>query len=98
MEVKKLRIFGDSEIVVKQVKNQIRYISAHLLSYRNRVRELLRAFDEYSINFVPHNKNSAVDLLASVASKLIPSDDFPDTTFYVHLIFRPFVPINISNF
>lgn len=37
-------------------------------------------------------------MLANVASKLIPSDDFPDTTFSVQLIFKPSIPDNVSNF
>ena len=45
--VRKIQIFGDSEIIIKQVKNQIHYLSAHLLNYRDKVRELLKSFDEF---------------------------------------------------
>ncbi len=48
--VSKIQIFGDSEIVVKQVKNQMHRISSHILSYLDKVRELLKAFDEFLVN------------------------------------------------
>ena len=81
--VSKIQIFGDSEIVVKWVRNQIHCISPHLLSYREKVREFLKNFDECSINYVPRSQNSAADLLANVASKLIPSNDLTSTVFSV---------------
>ena len=84
--------------MVKQVKNQIHCISSHLLNYKNWVRELLKYFDEFSINSIPRNQNSVADLLANVSSKLIPLDDLMTTCFSVQLLFRPSVLDNITNF
>ncbi len=96
--VSKIQIYGDSKIVAKQVINQIHCISPHLLSYRDKVRELLRNFDECSIDYVPRNQNYAANLLANVASKLIPSTNLTTTAFSVQLLFRPSVPDNVTNF
>jgi len=68
LRVRKIKFFGDSKMVVRQVKNQIHYVSTHLLNYRNKVREQLKMFDEFSINSAPRNQNFAADLLANVAS------------------------------
>jgi hypothetical protein len=42
-------------------------------------------------------KNSSVDLLANVDSRLIPPEDFSPNRLFVELIFQPFVPNNITN-
>jgi hypothetical protein len=41
--------------------------------------------------------NSEADILANVASKLCPSDDFSHDIFFVELIYRSSIPDNITN-
>ncbi len=81
--VREIQIFGDSEIVVWQVKNQIHYFSMHLLNYRNKVHKLFKLVDEISIQSIPCNQNSMADLLANIASKLIPLHDLMTMSFFV---------------
>jgi len=59
---------------------------------------LLKSFDEFVIESIPRNQNSGADLLANVASKLIPAMEMPTNAFYVQLLFRPSIPDNITNF
>ena len=47
--------------------------------------------------FVPRFQNQEAYLLANVASKLIPSENFTPDFFSVELIFRPSIPDNIFN-
>jgi hypothetical protein len=42
-------------------------------------------------------QNASADLLANVASKLIPPEDFSPDRFSVELIFRPSIPDNVTN-
>jgi hypothetical protein len=42
-------------------------------------------------------QNASTDLLENVASKLIPPKYFTPNRFFVELVFRPFVPDNITN-
>ena len=42
LKVSNLRVFGDSEIIVKQIRNQINCISPHLKAYQNEVWDLLK--------------------------------------------------------
>lgn len=90
-------MFGDSEIVIKQVRNTIHCLSNHLKHYQSLVQELLSHFLTFNISPIPRSQNAAVDLLANVASKLLPSEDYSLDRFLVELIFRPSIPDNVTN-
>ena len=92
-----LKVFGDSEIVIKQVRNTIHCISSHLKHYQSLVQELISQFLAFNISPVPRSQNAAADLLANVASKLLSSEDYCPDRFSVELIFRPLIPDNVTN-
>ncbi|MER8145819.1 reverse transcriptase-like protein, partial [Acinetobacter baumannii] len=71
-----LKVLGDSEIIVKQVRNAIHFLSIHLKHYQSLVQELTSHFLAFNISSIPRSQNSAADLLANVASKLLPSEDY----------------------
>jgi len=60
-------IRGDSELIVKQVRGEYDASDPALRERRVRVRELLDAFDTWSIEHVPREINSRADELASDA-------------------------------
>jgi hypothetical protein len=97
MNVQNLIVFGDSEIVVRQVKNSIHCLSPHLKSYQSEVWNLMNKFSAFNINSIPRLNNSEADLLANVASKLFPTEVLSPNSFSVELLFRPSVPDNITN-
>ena len=68
-------MFGDSEIIVKQIRNQIHCISPHLKSYQSEVWDLLKKFEAFNIVSIPRLKNAADDLLATSAVRLVPSNN-----------------------
>ena len=90
-------MYGYSEIIVKQVRNLIHYISNRLTMYQQEVWDLLPAFSSFNICSIPHHLNVDVDLLANVAFQLIPSENFEPNAFFVELIYRPSVPENVTN-
>ena len=92
-KVKSLKVYGDSEIIVKQVQNTIHCLSAHLKGYQNEVWDLLMNFDAFNIVSIPRLKNVATDLLATSAASLFPTNN----RCSIELIFRPAVPDNITN-
>eukprot|EP00253_Pinus_taeda_P013068 PITA_13068 len=96
-KVQYLKVFGDSEIIVKQVRNTIHCLSNHLKHYQSLVQELTSHFLAFNISSIPRSQNSAADLLANVASKLLPSEDYSPDRFLVELIFRPSIPDNVTN-
>ena len=68
-------MFGDSEIIVKQIRNQIHCINPHLKAYQNEVWDLLKCFNAFNIVSIPRLKNAAADLLATSAANLVPTNN-----------------------
>ena len=97
LKVQYLKVFGDSEIVIKQVRNAIHFLSSHLKHYQSLVQELTSQFLAFNISSIPRSQNLATDLLANVASKLLPSEDYSPDRFSVELLFRPSIPDNVIN-
>jgi ribonuclease HI len=97
MNIQNLVVFGDSEIVVRQVRDSIHCLSPHLKSYQSEVWSLMNKFSAFNINSIPRLNNAEADLLANVASKLLPAEGLSPNAFSVELLFRPSVPDNITN-
>jgi len=93
LKANNLKVFGDSEIIVKQIRNQIHCISPHLKAYQNEVWDLLKCFNTFNIVSIPRLKNAAAHLLATSAARLVPSNN----RCSVELLFRPSVPDMITN-
>ena len=93
LKVSNLKVFGDSEIVVKQIRNQIHCVSPHLKAYQNEVWDLLKCFHAFNIISIPRMKNAAADLLATSAARLVPTNN----RCSIELLFRPSVPDMITN-
>jgi ribonuclease HI len=73
MSIQNLVVFGDSEIVVRQVRNSIHCLTPHLKCYQSEVWSLINKFSAFNINSIPRSSNAEEDLLANVASKLLPA-------------------------
>ena len=65
LKVENLKVYGDSEIIVKQIRNQIHCISPHLKAYQNEVWDLLKSFYAFNIVSIPRLKDAAADLLST---------------------------------
>ena len=87
LDIKYIQVFGDSEIVVRQVRNTIHYLSNHLKHYQSLVQYLISHFVAFNISPIPRLQNANSDLLANVASKLIPLEDFSPDRFSNEIIF-----------
>ena len=64
---KHIIIEGDSKLVINQVKGAWKINKAHLKRLHAQVIKELSKFDSYALNWIPRNKNSAADELASKA-------------------------------
>jgi ribonuclease HI len=53
LKEEKIKVFGDSEIIVRQVRNTIHCLSSHLKNYQSEVWELIKSFTAFNINIVP---------------------------------------------
>ncbi|XP_057745163.1 uncharacterized protein LOC130963029 [Arachis stenosperma] len=67
--VKNVEIFGDSQLVVRQVSFEYRCVSENLRKYFNVATELLSKFDSVIVRHVPRELNQEANELAQIASR-----------------------------
>jgi ribonuclease HI len=97
LDVKELKVFRDSEIIVRQVRNTIHCNSPHLKNYQQEVNRIIECFEAFNITVIPREKNILANSLATDASRLSPLEDYEASRFTVELLYKPSVPNNISN-
>ena len=95
LNVKELKVFGDYEIIVRQVNNTIHCNSLHL--YQQEVHRLIEHFEAFNSIMIPREKNILANSLAFSSSSLSPLEDYEASRFTVKLLYKPSVPNNISN-
>ena len=71
--VDKIRVFTDSELVVRSVLDDIRLRSSEHRKLRDRARRLYGGFPDRELTWVPREMNSEADLLASAALPIRPT-------------------------
>ena len=74
--VKELKVFVDSEIIIRQVINTIHFNSPHLKNYQQEVHRLIEHFEAFDITTIPRTKIILADSLATNASRLSPLEDY----------------------
>ena len=93
LKVENLKVYGDFEIIVKQIQKQIHCISPHLKSYQNEVWDLLTNFYAFNVVSIPKLKNAETYLLATSVARLVPSNN----KCSIELLFKSSVPDMITN-
>jgi ribonuclease HI len=76
LNVKELKVFGDSKIIIRQVRNMIHCNSPHLKNYQQEVHRLIERFEVFNITAIPRAKNTLSDSLATTASRVSPLEDY----------------------
>jgi hypothetical protein len=97
LKAKKIKFFGDIEIIIRHVRNKIHYLSSHLKNNQHEVWELIKSFDAFNINHVPSSLNSHVDLFTNAVARHIPSENLLPDTFSMELLYKPSIPNNVTN-
>ena len=92
-----MKVFGDSEIIVRKVRNTIHCNSPHLKNYQQEVHRLIDHFEAFNITVIPKAKNIIANSLAIDASRLSPLEYYEASSFTVELLYKPSVPNNKSN-
>jgi ribonuclease HI len=65
--VRKIQVFADSELLVRQLNGQYRVKAAHLLPLWQEAGQALQGFETYTISHVPRELNYLADRLANGA-------------------------------
>ncbi|KAJ1387521.1 Ribonuclease H-like superfamily [Sesbania bispinosa] len=69
LEVKRLHIPGDSNLVVKQIKGEYGVKEASLTMYREEAARIMNLFKEVEIQHIPRAENKHANVLATLSSK-----------------------------
>ncbi len=97
MKIQHLKVQGDSELVVPQVRNIYQTMNVRLRSYRNEVWDIIKNFFlVFSITFIPRNLNERAYSLAIAASNFRITS-LPKLRYEVEVRHHPFILDNIKH-
>jgi ribonuclease HI len=97
LNIKNLEVYGDAELIVKQVNRQ--YLARHprLRAYRNCAWDLMEIFfSSVNIHFIPRAENLHADALAKAASTFSPPTTFK-LKYHIEIRYKPSIPDNIRH-
>ncbi|XP_052487959.1 uncharacterized protein LOC128041702 [Gossypium raimondii] len=69
-KIKTLEVYGDSALVIYQLKGGWEKRDLKLISYRKLVLELTEEFDDIAFHYLPRDENQMADILATLASMI----------------------------
>jgi ribonuclease HI len=97
MGIKEIEIFGDTELIIQQVRNAYRANNPRLRNYKNEVWDLIDSFFlAFNISFIPRGENTSSDSLVVSASFLkVPLP--PMVKYDVEMRHRPSIPDNVKH-
>ena len=97
MGIQFLSVFGDSELIIRQIKNWCQTKHPRLRSYRNEVWDLVENyFEAFNLHFIPREENKMVDSLAVAASTFKPPIN-PILRYEIELRYRHSIPDNVKH-
>eukprot|EP00256_Glycine_max_P058084 XP_014626093.1 uncharacterized protein LOC106796964 [Glycine max] len=82
-DVKLLKVYGDSALVIRQLKGEWETRDSKLIPYQTHILRLAKYFDDISFHHIPREENQMADALATLASmfQLAPHGDLPYIEF-----------------
>ena len=96
MKARNISVFGDSELVIRQVEGVYHMKDVRMTAYRNIVLDLLENFQSYSFIVKTRDQNSIIDsLVVSASLFIIPMHS--NEKYEIEVLHRPAIPDNIIN-
>ena len=68
INVKLLKVYGDSALVIHQLRGECETRDRKFILYQNYIKKLVEFFDDVSFHHVPREENQMADALATLAS------------------------------
>ncbi|KAG8480467.1 hypothetical protein CXB51_024656 [Gossypium anomalum] len=68
--IKSLEVYGDSALVIYQLRGEWETRDSKLINYRRLVLGLVEEFDDITFNYLPREENQMADALATLASMI----------------------------
>lgn len=94
---KKFFVYGNSDLVIKQVKGEHQTKHPRMKAYRNFFLDILKTFSEYTLSLICRTQNVIVDSIATIAS-MVKIHIHSNPKYSVHVKHRPIVPDNMIFF
>ena len=94
LQARKVYIYGDSELIINQVKGRYQAKHPRLRSYIDLVLDLLESFKEYHLSVIPRKENVIVDAMV-VSSSVFKIPIYPNKKYEIEIKHRPVVPDNV---
>ncbi|XP_016667349.1 uncharacterized protein [Gossypium hirsutum] len=69
-KIKVLEVYGDSALVIYQLRGELETRDSKLINYRGIMLGLIEEFDDISFNYLPRDENQMADALATLASMI----------------------------
>ncbi|XP_052487988.1 uncharacterized protein LOC128041727 [Gossypium raimondii] len=69
-KIKVLKVYGDSALVIYQLKREWETRDTKLINYKELVLELIDEFDDITFSYLPREENQMADALATLASMI----------------------------
>ncbi|XP_056175787.1 uncharacterized protein LOC130140444 [Syzygium oleosum] len=70
MKVRKLQVYDDSALIIFHTEGQWRTRDSKLIPYHEFLEELIKEFEEISLEYLPRSQNQFADVLATLSSML----------------------------
>ncbi|XP_062011420.1 uncharacterized protein LOC133728012 [Rosa rugosa] len=80
LRVKKIRVIGDSNLVISQLKGDFAVKEVTLAPYRTLAERLIKKFEQITLEHIPGSTNRYADALATLGSKLSFTREQPNIT------------------
>jgi ribonuclease HI len=97
LNIKNLEVYGDAELIVKQINRKYQDKHPRLRSYRNCIWDLIEnLFSSVNVHFIPRAENLQADSLAKAASMFPPPTNFK-LRYHIEVRNRPSIPNNIQH-
>jgi ribonuclease HI len=95
MKIKRLQAYGDVDLIIQQVNKSFQAKHVRLKAYRDEVLNLIDAFTEFKISYIPRAMNQLADSLVVSASTFIPPLP-PKLNYEIQVKYRPSLPDNVK--
>ncbi|XP_043699916.1 uncharacterized protein LOC122650580 [Telopea speciosissima] len=89
LEIKKLRVYGDSLVVICQTQRKWKTKDEKLKPYQEHLENWIKSFKEITFEYLPRDNKRFVDALATLASIV---ECTPDTQVFPFLVDRMYEP------
>jgi ribonuclease HI len=95
MNIQGLKVYGDVDLIIQQIKNTFQAKHVRLKAYRDEVWNLIDSFLAFNISYIPRAMNQLVDSLVVSASTFNPPLP-PKLNYEIQVKYRPSLPDNVK--